>query len=160
MRYLYEEFLGKSLDNYYDDYPTGFYKNPISIKNMPIGIRGISNKVGDLFICDNPNYVHRGIGKWLIENNFLNLDSTQTIYDHARKFNVLLWEKRTKYNNFYLSDSSENALNSIIGYELEDFLPLLKKMYQRLKQKNPQYEFYFYYSPMYKTYVDDVIKRK
>lgn len=161
-QYLCEEFLGiEDREGFKNvDEPTNFYKNPNSIKNMQGDIRGISDKEGDLYVCDNANYLHGSIGKWLKENNFLKWNNDTRIYDPAKNFDVLLWTRWEKTNKFYLSDSSETYLQTIIEYELEDFLPKLRKMYSRLKKKNPQYEFYFGYSPGSTLHVDKIIKRQ
>lgn len=131
---LYEERLG---DYHYKDkegefHFVGVYKNPVAITKMDSGIRAISDKDGNLYIIDKAHFLHDRIIDYLQMNGFVS--GAHWDYDNHYYKNIVAWHRINKTNKFYLSESYSENMDVV-------HLPEIQDMIQKVREKNPQFEF-------------------
>lgn len=108
------------------------FKNPKSLKNFEIGVRGFSDSQGNLYVGQvNASYVHGGM------STAVGLGTSTDVYDLK---NGLTWQRVNFSNRFGLSDSS-------VGYPEKarrgdsEIQELFNKQLDVVRQRNPAFEF-------------------
>lgn len=139
----YSKIFGKDLneekigDYHYknssgDIFFTEVYKNPSSIKTMDLGIRGVSDKEGNLFVFDKAHLLHGRLLNYLHDRGIM-MDAMWNTDEHFYD-NMVTWHREKNTDNFYLGESYSENIDSI-------HLPRVQEWIKKAKEKNPQFEF-------------------
>jgi hypothetical protein len=134
-----EEFLGNwELGNNID---VEVYKNPASIKNFEDNVRAISDHDGNLYVPDKVgNFIHGNLYRWLARNEFISWydhDDDREPYGlmYDAKY-VIFWEREGTTNKFRIGESY-----SLCMFEDKKIVKTIISLTEKVKQRNPQYEF-------------------
>jgi|AntAceMinimDraft_16_1070373.scaffolds.fasta_scaffold36280_4 hypothetical protein len=106
------------------------FKNPRSIKRMGESLRAISDKEGNLYVVDDNGewLIHGRIRDWLEDKKFIKPCTMNIAEDGVR------WQRLDDTDDFYLAESYSEM--DVMNYKL-----IFKKLTEKVKQKNPQYNF-------------------
>jgi hypothetical protein len=120
---------------YYDEFDV--YKNPKSIKRMTSGLRGISDKNGDLFVIDDGgmHVLHFELANQLKAKGYIKFSGKfHKVVDQFDSF--VTWERDGTSNTFRTS-ASIPELSLLSNGEIDMLDDLIKKV----QSKNPKFKF-------------------
>lgn len=147
---LSEELVGNTFvpsRNNRDNGIFSIYKNPKSIEAFPHGIKAISDKNGNLYVCDTNIAFHDDIYEYVKKKLGSVFDRiNRSFYNdvNSGETTTLTWERFYNSNVFYLGESVAWVYDSNIGedkraYLARNFTPTLEK----IRKINPQFKFVF-----------------
>jgi len=127
--------------------PINVYKNPKTLKNFGIGVRGVITKNGDLYLADNANAIHYDITELLEEKNIIPKDTARG-WEDMRIVNFITVQRVAKFNVIAIGESYK--LEKILGdngereesikirnTQISKFIPFLNAAAKNF----PQYKF-------------------
>lgn len=135
--FLNEELVGRYKYTLRADHdPIEVYKNPKSIKRMSNELKGISTEAGDLYVFDGTEVTHEEMASWMVKHGYLPPSGGWVGSKRGTFAKCVAWTRQKGQNIFVLSESYF-FIRDIPEEEFE----YMEKLRDRVKNKNPQYEF-------------------